>query len=103
MNSARKETQPNRITATCLTAAILVLLCAAVQAQAGLGNSSNESTSDSSESRSSASGSAAGSYATPSLGSSQNPFLGSVPEGKATGGVLQLSIKDAVDRALRNN
>jgi len=35
--------------------------------------------------------------------SSQSPFLGSVPEGKATAGVLQLSFKDAIDRALRNN
>jgi len=33
----------------------------------------------------------------------QNPFAGSVPEGKATGEVLPLSIKDAIDRALRNN
>jgi outer membrane protein TolC len=34
---------------------------------------------------------------------SQNPFAGSVPEGKATGEVLPLSIKDAIDRSLRNN
>jgi outer membrane protein TolC len=33
----------------------------------------------------------------------QSPFLGSVPEGKATAGVVQLSFKDAIDRALRNN
>src|SRR5689334_4197 len=36
-------------------------------------------------------------------GSSQSPFLSSVPEGKATGTVLPLSIKDAIDRALRSN
>jgi outer membrane protein TolC len=34
---------------------------------------------------------------------SQNPFAGSVPEWKATGEVLPLSIKDAIDRSLRNN
>jgi outer membrane protein TolC len=33
----------------------------------------------------------------------QNPFSGSVAEGKATPGVLPLSFKDAVDRGLRNN
>ena len=33
----------------------------------------------------------------------QSPFLGSVPEGKATLEVLPLSLKDAIDRALRNN
>lgn len=35
--------------------------------------------------------------------SGQNPFYGSVPEGKATAEVLPLSIKDAIDRGLRNN
>ena len=33
----------------------------------------------------------------------QNPFLSSVPEGKATGTVLPLSFKEAIDRALRAN
>jgi outer membrane protein TolC len=33
----------------------------------------------------------------------QSPFSGSVPEGKATPGVLPLSFKDAIDRGLRNN
>ena len=33
----------------------------------------------------------------------QSPYSGSVPEGKATPGVLPLSFKDALDRALRNN
>src|SRR5215475_4443862 len=36
-------------------------------------------------------------------GTSSNPYLSSVPEGKATGAVLPLSFKDALDRALRNN
>jgi outer membrane protein TolC len=33
----------------------------------------------------------------------QNPFLGSAPEGKATGEVLQIDYTDAIDRGLRNN
>ena len=33
----------------------------------------------------------------------QNPFLGSVAEGKATGDVLQIDYQDAIDRGLRNN
>jgi outer membrane protein TolC len=32
-----------------------------------------------------------------------NPFLGSAPEGKANGDVLQVDFKDAIDRGLRNN
>src|SRR5947209_17405019 len=39
----------------------------------------------------------------PSYSSTQNPFLSSVPEGKATGTVLPLSFKEAIDRALRSN
>lgn len=38
-----------------------------------------------------------------SLSTSQSPYLGSVPEGKATSEVLSLSFKDALDRGLRNN
>src|SRR5579864_1518314 len=34
---------------------------------------------------------------------SQGPFGGSVPEGKATGEVLPLTFRDAIDRGLRNN
>jgi len=37
------------------------------------------------------------------LNSTQNPFVSSVPEAKATPGVLQISFKDAMDRALRSN
>ena len=33
----------------------------------------------------------------------QSPFLGSVPEGKATSEVLDISFRNAIDRALRNN
>src|ERR1700678_173145 len=35
--------------------------------------------------------------------SAQNPVFGSVPEAKVTPGVLQLTFKDAIDRALRQN
>jgi outer membrane protein TolC len=38
-----------------------------------------------------------------SLPGTQNPFLGSAPEGKATSEVLQIDFKDAIDRGLRNN
>src|ERR1700738_347433 len=38
-----------------------------------------------------------------SLPGSQSPFLGSEPEGKATAAVIQLSFKEAIARALRNN
>ena len=34
---------------------------------------------------------------------SQSVYAGSVPEGQATGAVLPLSFKEAIDRALRNN
>src|ERR1035438_10460976 len=35
--------------------------------------------------------------------SAQNPVYGSVPEAKPTPGVLQLTFKDAIERALRQN
>src|ERR1700730_305163 len=38
-----------------------------------------------------------------SLPGQQSPFLGSAPEGKPTGDVLQIDFKDAIDRGLRNN
>jgi outer membrane protein TolC len=37
------------------------------------------------------------------LPGTQNPFLGSAPEGKATAEVLQIDFNDAIDRGLRNN
>ena len=39
----------------------------------------------------------------PAPGPNQSPFLSSVPEAKPDPGVLQLSFKDAIQRALRNN
>lgn len=49
--------------------------------------------------------SAAGGSAAPTvtLPGSQNPFLGSAPEGTATSEVLQIDFKDAIDRGLRTN
>lgn len=38
-----------------------------------------------------------------SLPGTQNPFLGSAPEGNATSEVLQIDFKEAIDRGLRNN
>src|ERR1700729_688457 len=38
-----------------------------------------------------------------SVPGSQNPFQGSQPEGKATGAVLQIDLRDVIDRGLRNN
>jgi outer membrane protein TolC len=38
-----------------------------------------------------------------SVPASQNPFLGSAPEGKASSEVLQIDFKDAIDRGLRTN
>jgi outer membrane protein TolC len=58
------------------------------------GSSGNEAASP----VSSGSGSAPANYS-----STQSPFVSSVPEGKATGTVIPLSFKDAIDRALRNN
>jgi outer membrane protein TolC len=48
---------------------------------------------------------AQGTSPTPSitLPGNQNPFLGSQPDGVATGQVLQIDFKDAIDRGLRNN
>ncbi len=40
---------------------------------------------------------------TVTLPTTQNPFLGSAPEGKATPEVLQIDFKDAIDRGLRTN
>ena len=38
-----------------------------------------------------------------SLPGSQSPYTGSLPEGTATPGVLQIGFQDAIDRGLRNN
>src|SRR5690242_1811417 len=68
-----------------------------------IGTSAGASSSSSSGSSSSgpAGGASQGTSAPPS--SSQNPYMGSVPEGKATSEVLSITFKDAIDRGLRNN
>jgi outer membrane protein TolC len=79
----RKKTVP------CLVA-MLILAAAAAMGQTTIGYSENTSP-------------------TPGLPSgigqatAQNPFTGSVPQGKATPQVLSLSFKDAIDLALKNN
>jgi outer membrane protein TolC len=70
------------------------------QAQGGAAPPAYSAQSQGSASAESSSG--AGSYTTNST-TTQSPFFSSVPEGKATGGVLPLSLQDAIDRGLRNN
>ena len=78
-------------------------------AAAGIGNAQRaggSSTPVASESGTSSSQSGGYSPAPSSLisaPSGQSPFSSSVPEGKASGEVLQLSFKEAIDRALKNN
>ena len=90
----------------CCSALIFELsLSARAQTSSGAGNpaaASGQSQGSGSES-SSGGGSYSSSSPSPSASPTQSPFLSSVPEGKATSGVLQLSLKDTIDRALRNN
>jgi outer membrane protein TolC len=75
--------------------------CQQMQGGAGAGQSQSQS-----QNASGAGSSASQSYTPGSSSTSStavNPFFSSVPEGKATSTVLQLSFKDALDRALRNN
>ncbi|MGH9355536.1 MAG: TolC family protein, partial [Terriglobia bacterium] len=46
---------------------------------------------------------AAGSNPVAAIAAPQDPFFGSVPAGKATSGILPLSLRDAVERGLRYN
>jgi outer membrane protein TolC len=48
-------------------------------------------------------GSSATATSTSGFAAGQSPYTSSVPEAKITPGVLQLSFKEAIDRALRNN
>src|SRR5256885_13975623 len=68
----------------------------------GGGMAPNQSSDKGGTGGSNASGSSSSS-SLPDSYSAQNPFLSSVPETKATPGVLQLSFKEAIDRALRSN
>ncbi len=74
------------------------------QAQAGFNAPSSSQGASASPPEAKPSQSNASEPASPSsYSSTQNPFLSSVPEGKATGTVLPLSFKEAIDRALRSN
>lgn len=85
------------VAATLLFTSILAL----GQGQAQAGASTGEGSSDQGSNQSAPSYSQSGSMPQAPMG--QNPFTSSVPEGKATGEVLPISFKDAIDRALRNN
>lgn len=74
------------------------------QAQGGFNAPSASANASSSSSQGSSAPSSGEETSQPATySSSQSPFLSSVPEGKATSTVLPLSIKDAIDRALRSN
>src|SRR5439155_13299141 len=75
---------------------------AQIQPSAGVSASANATAPNDNFGTSGTSGSKA-SISLSDSSSGQNPFLNSVPEAKATTGVLQLSFKEAIDRALRNN
>lgn len=78
-----------------------VTLCA----QSSNSASNNGSGSNNNSSMSSGSAPQPSSAGITSLGqsSAQNPVFGSVPEAKPTAGVLELTFKDAIERALRQN
>lgn len=80
-----------------------MLLCPASGQMIGGPPVMSASPSSSGQSSSSGSGQTGGAPANPGAALGQSPFGGSVPEGKATGTVLDLSFKDAIDRGLRNN
>jgi outer membrane protein TolC len=99
--SPRKQLRHKRIRFCLAVACVLadfLLLCrpALGQTQAPTPQSSSSSYSGGQSSNTSQS-------SNPGAALSQSPFSGSVPEGKATGDVLPLSFKDAIDRGLRNN
>jgi len=81
---------------------LLVALSAVGQGQR-LGGAQNSGSSSSGESSGGNDTSYSNSVTLPSAPTGQSPFNSSVPEGKATGEVLPLSFKEAIDRALRNN
>ncbi len=55
------------------------------------------------ESPMSGSAAATGASALSAITAPQSPFLGSIPSGKATSGVVPVSLKDAIERGLRYN
>src|SRR5215471_12096559 len=93
-----KELQLNRIHKFAFVLAVAATITAAAQQDASssfqLGSISTPRTIN-----------PAANSTTPSslAGQQQNPFLGSVPTGKLSNQVLQLSLADAIDRGLRSN
>jgi outer membrane protein TolC len=84
-----------------LLADLILLTCAAAGQMVG-GSSLQSGQSESTYTGSGQSAANQSNSAAAAL-SAQSPYSGSVPEGKATGEVLQLSFKDALERGLRNN
>ena len=88
-----------------MVAAVLAMVFFSVEAPGQRQNQAAAAGSESSQSESS--GQSVPSYSQslsmPQAPSPQNPFTSIVPEGKATNDVLQISFKEAIDRALRNN
>jgi outer membrane protein TolC len=99
--SPRKQLRHKRIRFCLVVACVLadfLLLC-----QPALGQTPPPTPLSSSSSYSGGQSSNTSQSSNPGAALSQSPFSGSVPEGKATGEVLPLSFKDAIDRGLRNN
>src|SRR5580693_233171 len=99
--SPRKQLRHKRIRFCLVVACVLadfLLLC-----RPALGQTPPPTPLSSSSSYSGGQSSNTSQSSNPGAALSQSPFSGSVPEGKATGEVLPLSFKDAIDRGLRNN
>src|SRR5437763_2138491 len=99
--SSRNFAIPRRSSITFLVVAFAAVFSQRLLCQAASGQSGSMPVPQYSEQGSSKPNSAAPSLAP--AANSQNPFLGSVPEGKANPEVVPLSFKEAIDRALRNN
>jgi outer membrane protein TolC len=89
--------------ATACMSASLAFFTGAAYAQGGGPDASSGGGTDSSAPASPGAGSAGSSSQQSSYSLSQNPYMGSVPEGKATAEILPLSFEGAIDRGLRNN
>jgi outer membrane protein TolC len=67
------------------------------------GGGANSTSTQSAGASGNSSGGAGGGVQQPASPLSQNPYMGSVPTGKATDEVLQISFKDAIERGLKYN
>jgi outer membrane protein TolC len=82
----------------------VALSCSAAQCQLQTGPATSSSSGQQNGGSSQSASYNAAPQTSPQLSiSGQSPFLGSVPEGKATSEVIPVSFKEAIDRALRNN